>query len=448
MFSALVHTLLLTSSPALAGHPIDPVEGLATFKITSEPRQEANCTYYKKKLKLKCLVYVQAVQAWEDDRYADAERLVHESGLDDMDYAVDFLERIKEKLAEETEEREMRTGVTLDPSRVSRVEVTASEERWCPGQHIDLSLAVVLDDDSRLESWGDARDHRGKIDPASFTLETESGELHGETLWLWTNVFQGMQSGYTVTASLVADSSKTTTLTAEPVYDCLHGAGTSGARGADGRDGADGEDVPTISPYRGTQTGSDGANGANGGNGGDGPEVVAHVGYISTPFYDKLLVIKAVAGDKVTWYVGPSDKQVTVWADGGRGGDGGDGGDGGKGSTVPSGDSGTPGAGGDGGNGGNGGNGGRGGSLTILYDARHPELATLVVGNTSGGAAGDAGSGGYAGEGGIEGSSNYGPKGNDGSRGERGSSGANGPKPRVQSAPASKLFVGDDVHLI
>jgi hypothetical protein len=444
MISVLLPTLLLTTSTAQAGHPIDPVEGLATFKVTSEPVREDNCQYYRKKLKQKCLVYVEAVQAYDDDRYADAERLVGESGLAKMDYAGRFLERIAEKLADE----EARTGATLDPSRVSSIEVTAEEERWCPGESVGLSLAVVLDDGSRLESWGESYERQGKIDPASFTFETESGEMRGETLWLWNNVFEGMQSGYAVTVSLSADPSKTTTLTAEPVYDCLHGAGSSGARGSDGQDGADGDDVPRISPYGGTQTGGDGANGSDGRDGSDGPDVVAHAGFISTPYYDKLLIIKATAGDQVTWYVGPPDQSATVWADGGHGGDGGDGGDGGTGSTVTSGDSGTPGGGGDGGNGANGGNGGDGGSLTILYDARHPELATLVVGSTGGGGAGDGGSYGYGGDGGVEGSSNYGPKGNDGSRGERGSQGAGGAKARIEGAPASKLFSGDDVDLI
>ncbi|MEO7111231.1 MAG: hypothetical protein ABI183_12405 [Polyangiaceae bacterium] len=225
----------------------------------------------------------------------------------------------------------------------------------------------------------------------------------------------------------------------KPSYDCIKDAGSGGKPGDDGQDGSSGG-AGQAGAYGGTDNvggrgaaGGPGNPGASGTDGGNGPNVVAFATIVKTPFYDKLVAIK-VSGDVEDFVLVPFGAPVTIRANGGAGGAGGNGGNGGSGGSGGAGAAGGDGGnGGQGGQGGQGGRGGQGGGIELTFDANHPELASQIKLDASGGAAGEAGpqgnggsagSGGSAGQGGTAGSS--GTQGPNGAQGAGGTAGPNG----------------------
>ncbi|WP_394835658.1 hypothetical protein [Pendulispora rubella] len=227
----------------------------------------------------------------------------------------------------------------------------------------------------------------------------------------------------------------------KPDYACIRTAGHGGAlgtRGSDGDDGARGSagsDGGTYGDGRPGDAGGRGRSGDSGADGAAGPHIVAYTTFVATPFYEKLLAVK-LEGDVEDFVLAPADRVLVLDASGGAGGAGGAGGHGGSGGKggnggLRNGNGGDGGNGGAGGDGGNGGRGGAGGLLEIVYDARFPELLSLLSADVSGGRGGAAGNSGPGGNLGFGGSGRFtsgqwGIRGGEGRTGDPGKAGAPG----------------------
>jgi hypothetical protein len=288
-------------------------------------------------------------------------------------------------------------------------------------------------------TWTDPDKNRGFVDFSEFVVTSPHGKYSEGWLSLSHEVLPSLQTGIAVRVSLAKRPEITAEQTFPPSYDCLTPLAFYGPPGQTGPQGAIGQTGDRSSA--GTQ-------GGMGGPGGPGGLVVAEVSFAKTPFYPKLLVIRAHdASGAEAWYVGPAGNEpVPVFSAGGAGGTGGQGGMGGSGTMSARGTS-EPGSdGSDGGPGGQGGQGGTGGQLKILFDARFPQLRNLVVGKTPGGPGGYGGPGGHPGAGGPGT-----PSGRSGSFGPQGLEGPGGPAgqpPTYQAVPPSKLFKGVQLQLL
>ncbi len=235
----------------------------------------------------------------------------------------------------------------------------------------------------------------------------------------------------------------------KPSYDCIKNAGTGGKDGDDGAAGQKGEDGQAgqsggVDNVGGNgSAGGPGNGGGSGGDGAAGPNVVAYATLVKTPFYDKLVAIK-ITGDTEDFVLVPVDHPISILANGGSGGAGGNGGSGGRGGGGGGGVSGGDGgSGGVGGQGGSGGRGGPGGQIELVFDSAHPELASQIKLDATGGEAGSAGEGGSGGEGGsagpvtTAGGGSAGTRGTSGPGGARGSAGQRGADGHVNAHPGS-----------
>ena len=220
----------------------------------------------------------------------------------------------------------------------------------------------------------------------------------------------------------------------KPDYACIKEAGALGEPGQPGETGPGGRSGEMAMGGRNGGNGAPGGPGAGGGDGAPGPRIQAFVTFVKTPFYDKLFAVR-ITGDKDDLLLAPADRPFTIHANGGAGGVAGSGGAGGAGGSGGAGQTGQDGGdGGDGATGGQGGSGGRGGpggTVELVYDAKYPELARLIVADVSGGVAGEAGHGGEAGAAGGSGSgggqgTQSGKTGRAGARGANGAAGTRG----------------------
>lgn len=223
-----------------------------------------------------------------------------------------------------------------------------------------------------------------------------------------------------------------------PDYACIRSggargqAGDAGAWGVGGAGGAAGSDGSNQAVGGDGSAGSPGSPGGNGGEGGPGPLIEAKVAIVRTRFYDKLLAVR-LSGAVTDLLLAPAG-EFTFFAQGGAGGSGGSGGGGGGGGAGGHGVAGgRGGAGGAGGPAGLGGSGGAGGRLVVQYDETHPEIASMLRADVSGGEGGSAGPGGPGGSGGNGGNANVqgGAGGAGGPNGPNGSSGSRGPAGRA-----------------
>ena len=263
------------------------------------------------------------------------------------------------------------------------------------------------------------------------------------------DIMKSVQAGFVVDITYTPQPSYKFHETFKPEYSCFSTFAVSGDAGGAGEDGGGGG----TSNTKGVD-GKPGRNGHNGGKGQSAGKVEAYVTEVSTPFYPKLLAVRA----NDTFFLAPANAPLTFSAIGGRGGKGGSGGRGGRGGeqdsyleqrTTSDGGhesvrhgKGVGGNGGTGGNGGDGGDGGNGGTVHVTYDSSFPELADLVktdVSGGSGGAAGNAGSGGEGGSGRGEKESKAGNAGGDGSGGREGREGQEGRAQVNAGAVASKF---------
>ncbi|MCC6898413.1 MAG: hypothetical protein IT377_05530 [Polyangiaceae bacterium] len=322
------------------------------------------------------------------------------------------------------------------------VDLRKAEKTICPRERVQMAVfaEVVLAGKTqveKLETWsGGAETNRnGKLDFADFAFHSEYGRFD-QSGWFSPNEDLLATAGHELTLRTVyrrrPDKFSFTT-SYKPDYRCIREAGAeaaSGPPGSAGGPGSSGESGSSGSSTTAGAPGRDGAAGSPGGSGAQGqggPTLVAHVTFVKTAFYEKLVAVRLEGGAKDLVLFHPDQKLVIV----ARGGAGGPGGGGGRGGDGGSGGGGSPpapgGNGGAGGNGGNGGSGGGGGRIELVFDDRFADLPALFALDVAGGSAGPAGLGGRGGGAG-RGGSGHGtqPAAGDGSVGPDGASGAAG----------------------
>lgn len=335
-----------------------------------------------------------------------------------------------------------RNTINLDGAEVQSMsaDIRRAQKTICPRARVQMavSLDVMLKGEQNVsfaETWEGGADssRNGKLDFSEFAFHSELGSFDGDG-WFTPNPDMRASAGqeFQITTVYRRRPDQFTLETSyKPDYGCITSTGKPGAAGEPGSSGASGQDGRSGETGGRETAGGDGADagsggdGSDGNDGNDGPRFQAFVTFVATPYYEKLLAVR-ITGDEADLVLAPPDKTLTIVASGGSGGDGGDGGRGGRGGSGGSGSQGGKGGkGGQGGKGGSGGKGGKGGEVSVMLDARFPELRSLIAVNVSGGLGGRAGSGGGAGDGGSGGSS-MAPNSSSGSRGSSGVAGRAG----------------------
>jgi hypothetical protein len=317
-----------------------------------------------------------------------------------------------------------------DPALVAQITSinVRMPDRACPGRTIRADYEAVLvdgraipfsrkyDDDNPpplhvifLRRWS----------PEAVSQEDGDWNLEGDPL-------QTVMEGFRLTAELKADRSISVTRVVTPDYSCL----------------------PHTFRF-------DGRGGRRGEPGYPGPDVLVRLDILSSPFFERLLVVSVEVGSAPPFYLfqdadlAPPSDWLVVESRGGRGGRGLDGQ---AGATGADGEEGCPGgnggAGGAGSNGGPGAPGGSGGHVTVMAPNELPYLAGLVDAYATGGPGGRGGKPGPGGSGGEGGAAtgrrceagNDGAKGPDGNPGPDGAEGAPGSRARVITVAAQDLF--------
>jgi hypothetical protein len=353
---------------------------------------------------------------------------------------------------------------TLDPKTAASIQVgvVGGAARFCPGgAAVQLDVAVATTDGRVLDSWSSGEGRAGRLPFSTFEWTTSWGAVDGDGfVRLPDDPLAAIGRTVAIEVRVAERPDLRGQVTLTPDFGCggsVGGSGIAGTSGFGGSSGAPGAGGRADDGSHGAETGQRGGpgdHGSHGGDGGPGPAVVAWLGYVETGG-ERLAILRArVHGQVQTAVFDPAGEPWAVVAFGGQGGSGGRGGDGGPGGTGgagraptsgssgsgsgssegdPGSDGGDGGDGGQGGDGGDGGDGGPGGGLELTYDAAFPELATLVVTDTRGGAAGD---GGYPGGGGQGGSGGTGARrGRDGQPGAAGRSGSDGREGAPGTAP-------------
>jgi len=301
----------------------------------------------------------------------------------------------------------------------------------CPGAVIGASYTAVLDDGTEL---GFSRRY-DKDDPPPLhvvMLRRTSPEATPRENGDWGTVADPLQSaatGFRLHAFLAVRPGINASATVAPDYSCARREWV----------------------FRGR-------NGPRGGGGENGPDITARIGIVSSPFYERLLVVGVEVGVAPPFFVladadrvPPADWLVLV-SQGGRGGRGVKGSAGTPGADGKAGCPGAPGgAGAPGGPGGGGGRGGRGGRVTVVAPVEEPFLAGLVDARSPGGRGGAGGPGGPGGAGGKGGTADPatdrrcqagadGAAGAGGADGRDGPDGAPGPAPAILTVPLADVF--------
>jgi hypothetical protein len=329
------------------------------------------------------------------------------------------------------------------------VDIRKAQKTICPREDVQMAIfaEAVLEGDKevkKFETW-QGRGHvnkNDKIDFTEFAFQSDQGSFNDQG-WFApkANLLATVGKEYEIKSVYKRRPDKFSfTTTYKPDYLCIKGAGKEGPHGQEGHGGQGGQQGPSGSFGSSTSAGGNGRDGGSGGpggngtDGGSGPRVQLYVTMVKTAFYEKLVGAR-VTGDIDDFVLFPAEQAFALHANGGTGGPGGPGGHGGQGGSGGSGNpGGNGGNGGPGGNGGNGGNGGAGGTIDFVYDARFPELASIVHSDAAGGPAGEPGPAGSGGSGGGQGSGNgqgaqmgaVGQRGADGSGGAPGQKGADG----------------------
>ena len=313
----------------------------------------------------------------------------------------------------------------------------------CPRAPVQLAIVanLVLAGEKaprEFETYegGDASSWNGRMTFDEFAFSSAQGRVHGNGFFAPDpDVTRTASTGFIIRGVYRRQPHKfDTSQTYRPDYACIRGGGSEGqaggvgAWGLGGAGGAAGSDGSNQAVGGHGSAGSPGSPGGSGGEGGPGPLIEAKVALVRTRFYDKLLAVRLSGGvnDLLLAHAG----EFTLLARGGAGGSGGSGGGGGGGGAGgPGVAGGRGGAGGAGGPAGAGGAGGLGGRLVVHYDAAHPEIASMLRADVSGGeGGGPGGAGGIGGNGGnatVQGGSG-GPGGPNGPNGPGGTAGPAG----------------------
>lgn len=349
--------------------------------------------------------------------------------------------------------------VRLHDARVEAMEVEIGNgaRTICPRQPMQMHVAVSAQRPGQTapatyDTWRGVPGirHNGKLDFADFAFASDQGRFD-EWGWFEPNpdVLATVDSGFTIVARLLHPSAQLSDQRHyDAEYSCIVSAGKPAAPGRAGTDGADGSSGGRGGSNERGGDGGDGESGGPGGPGYDGPQLQVYASYVRTRRYPKLLAVR-VRGDLNDFVLAPADRPFALIARGGQGGRGGaggrggDGGDGGNGSGGGNDDGrnsggGQGGDGGHGGSGGAGGVGGNGGRIELIYDARYPELARLLLFDVDGGLPGEGGAAGASGRAGSGGSAGSGSgAGGSGNSGNSGNYGVYGSAGRAGSAQAS-----------
>ena len=360
-------------------------------------------------------------------------------------------------------------AVNMDNWKLTKMDPSLRREgeAICPRSEVQIKVYTEVEHRKKpgktkaLETWeGKARTlgfgKVGRIDFKEFVFSSDQGTID-ENGFFQPNpdVMVSAGGGFAITTAYKADAAFYKTREYRPEYSCLQSAGLAGGAGMGGDSGTSGAQGASGSSGASDKAGGQGSNGTAGGpgsNGGDGqtgPNIQVYATLVKTPFHERLALVKITGDVEDTVLVHP-DRPFTVHASGGPGGGGGSGGSGGSGGRGGSGNPGGAGGnGGVGGGGGVGGNGGSGGAIQFDYDAKFPELATLVVLDVAGGSGGGPGSAGAAGSRGSGGSATgegakAGPDGAAGSAGSAGQAGASGPNgtAKAQAGDVDGAFAG------
>ena len=307
----------------------------------------------------------------------------------------------------------------VDELQSLSVATDAAEPGFCPYAPVALRALVTYRNGERATSRTPGENQRGRLRTSEFQWSSSHGTVDANAvLALPLDPFVWFDAAIKVTARVIARPEIVGEANMQPRFDC---GGTLDYRGSEGARGGEAED---------------------GGPGEPGPTVDVSLAFIATTRHGRLVLVRAQRGtDEPEYFVidaRPSEKPFVIDASGGAGGRGGQGTLGVTGRagidavcTQGPGQRGTDGEpGGPGGPGHNGGVGGAGGRVLVRYDARFPELRSLIKVLVDGGEGGAAETGGAGGRGGTRG---RGCVGSDGSIGADGADGAQGP-----TAPAGQ----------
>ncbi|MEM9454759.1 MAG: hypothetical protein AAGF11_11305 [Myxococcota bacterium] len=335
-------------------------------------------------------------------------------------------------------------AVNMDNWQVLKmsVDVRAEDKRICPGQPVQMiataDLKHVKRDKTKTATTSEGeRQQVNKLAFDLFEFTSDQGSFNEHGVFAPNpDVLATAVSGFALHTKYLREPDKYSfTNEYRPSYDCITQAGAFGPSGQPGMSGSTGDSGSSGSGGSSSEAGGNGGQGGQGGNGTDGGpggpglNLTAYATVVKTPHYDHLVMVK-LTGDVQDVLLFDPKKSLQLSAAGGAGGSGGSGGSGGRGGSGGSGyPGGNGGAGGAGGNGGNGGAGGPGGQLTLIYDDKFPELATVILLDASGGPGGFAGPNGSGGDGGSYGNGNGegAPDGAAGAQGPGGTAGQSGP---------------------
>jgi len=329
------------------------------------------------------------------------------------------------------------------------------------GDPPQLEAGVTTADGKRLETWSRGQRRDGTLEFDAFELSASLGVIDKEgVLRVGRDPFALLDRTIDVTAAVAGRPEISDSLRLTPTFDCggvVNVSGDPGSGGYPGQAGVTGRVGQSGDSSRQATDGEPGGDGQDGGQGGPGqhaPAVEVALGYATSKTHGRLVVMRvdvpSRGGTAAHMLVNPrAGKRFVVVARGGAGGVGGSGGGGGAGGAGGSNnvdDGGNGGDGGRGGRGGDGGDGGDGGRVVVHYDARYPELQTMVAVVSAGGDGGAAGYGGSAGPAGTGGSSASGRAGTTGRAGVSGPPGVagrqgrDGPQPSFTPVAAGELF--------
>jgi hypothetical protein len=323
-----------------------------------------------------------------------------------------------------------------DPGLVSelrQIRINTMSGRACPGAMIAADYVGVHESGLHMpfERRYD-RDRPPRLHISFLTMTSPDAGAREDGNWVaHPDPLRTAMTGFRLNAFLRARPSVNGATTLEPEYSCL----------------------PMAHVFEG-QAGQDGGAGLG------GPDITVRVGYLRSPYYDRLLVAAIEVGtDEPRYLLADADRAppadwILVESRGGRGGRGRPGA---RGQPGAAGAAGCPGAqggpGGPGGPAGPGGPGGAGGRITVIVPADEPLLAGLVEGQSVGGRGGDGGPGGQGGQGGRGGAAQgtppagqtcqagaNGPEGQRGPNGQRGANGPSGFRPQVLTVSRAELW--------
>ncbi|WP_394823158.1 hypothetical protein [Pendulispora albinea] len=336
----------------------------------------------------------------------------------------------------------------IDASKVQRLEVVSYDANmFCPTGPTKLDVRAKMVDGSTRATNAPHRSDQFDAWYLKWKVSPEVGKVGSNDLdvafLFGDDISPALESNVNLSVAMRDNKRATGGIELTPNFACHQSADFSASEGIAGAAGSRGDSLWSLF----ARLGRAGESGENGDTGPDATHVEAVVTLVSSPKRGPLAAVRVTRprdGRTGTYYVDPANGHITIVNRGGRGGQGGQGesGEGGSsGSTCARGSDG-----GDGGLGGHGGNGGTGGSVTVHFDARHPELASLVSVDNRGGEGGRGGRGGQGGSGGSGGGDakrkcdpSSGSSGRAGSSGMPGQRGLSGPAPQVVWDPPESI---------